>query len=747
MKKEEKNIVFILGVALLFLTGNSWWWNNSVLDIILLFLIVGTLGVVWRNIFSLIFRMKRKTFVSYLFGLLSTILLLGFISSVFVVWYTLMSIYVWFVYVISSCISLLIYLLSKKTSKKKVKQHHSFQIPEISKKAPVFFRGYAVPLMVYTILWSICLYFLIISKSTEVLFSPWQTISEYFFPFFFFATILLSFFILSKYKIKTLLFVLIAHSFLLHSYLPLSHVQPWGGDVWRHLAVEQQMADGDFEPPVLFGDSAQWREVAGADLPEALVIPQKYFYGQLWGTTLFFHYTSHIDLKTLNIWLVPFLWSLFLPLIFFYIGKTLFGSWRKGLWLSFFSLTPFSFQAVGSLSLPVSLGYLTFFFTLMLWFRYLKSGRILQRRIALLFAILMLFGYTLHFILIWLVIGISFVVRHVLLKKKKSVSIAGLGALGILSALFLPVLEFVGRTSNFPSYWNLAEQGKQMVGQFSGWYFASSIRPHDILSGNIFFNHTPDYAFSSGLFSNWRWHMLIGMILFIGLAKLGFWRILRKKSLELQVFVFLSISTIFGYLIGWFILVGDRSFIRRLDVMLAFVIIVLVLFSFEFIVKFKKNSQLFIAICLLLFISWFGMTAYASGPDMRVVSQDEYDVAQYVWDGIDMAQEKQCVLADTWILLPLEALSSQKIVGGGFPIDSQFGQKELVVLSNGIQESPSEEILRNIHSTSESGVCAIIATSKNMQTADRDILSTLTSSTPKQIGNHFIWISELKEGL
>jgi hypothetical protein len=35
-----------------------------------------------------------------------------------------------------------------------------------------------------------------------------------------------------------------------------------------------------------------------------------------------------------------------------------------------------------------------------------------------------------------------------------------------------------------------------------------------------------------------------------------------------------------------------------------------------------------------------------------------------------------CVIADTYPLLAIEALSAKRIVGGGFPIDQYFGQRE-----------------------------------------------------------------------
>ena len=87
-----------------------------------------------------------------------------------------------------------------------------------------------------------------------------------------------------------------------------------------------------------------------------------------------------------------------------------------------------------------------------------------------------------------------------------------------------------------------------------------------------------------------------------------------------------------GYAVGWFLLEGDRSFIRRFDLMFAFLILVFGLFGFYALAK-KKIFSSFgkpVLVFLFLIFAWFSSTAYASGPDMRVVSQDEYDAAKYV---------------------------------------------------------------------------------------------------------------------
>ncbi len=73
--------------------------------------------------------------------------------------------------------------------------------------------------------------------------------------------------------------------------------------------------------------------------------------------------------------------------------------------------------------------------------------------------------------------------------------------------------------------------------------------------------------------------------------------------------------------------------------------------------------------------------SYTLGPDTFTVSTNQLAAANYVW-----SQEKDnnthCVLGGTYPLLALEAVSEKEIIGGGFPIDANFGQPEREILYN-----------------------------------------------------------------
>ena len=60
----------------------------------------------------------------------------------------------------------------------------------------------------------------------------------------------------------------------------------------------------------------------------------------------------------------------------------------------------------------------------------------------------------------------------------------------------------------------------------------------------------------------------------------------RKSKMQLQwtILRYLFAVVAGGYVIGWFVLEGDRSFVRRLDAMFAFLILVFFLYGFYYLI-------------------------------------------------------------------------------------------------------------------------------------------------------------------
>jgi hypothetical protein len=740
--KKQLNIIIIL-ITLIFLLLNITNWKIGWLGWVLFFVYFLILGKWWQEILRRVFSMSKKIWLTGILSWFIVFILLGLLASVDIVFYKLTDFLIWAVYADVTVLTLFIYfwIYKKKIHNKEVKEN-------AGSKNLILFNNSIFLLITYLTVWVFGFILLLKSKSSEIMMSPWQGISEYYLPIFFVLTVLSGLFLFSKYKSKVILSIFILQSIILHLYLPLSHEMPWGGDVWRHISVENQIKAEQSILPVLIGPEAEWQEVVGVDLPKVFFSPQKYSYGHLWGTSVLLSETLQVDLLSINRWLLPIVWSLVMPLILFRIGYLLFGTKRKGLWLIWLSFLAFPFQVLGSLTLPVSLGYMLFLFSLMLWLQYLRDDNKYQKYLAILFSTLMLFSYSLAFILIWLVILISWFLKKILNEKfyiarDKIGKFIWQALLFSILAFVFPVIELVSGISYVPykiEWWNNI---KQLLGQFTGWFYASAIRPHDILSGNILFNHTPDYAFVSSIFNSWRWWIIPFSILIWSLTKFGFFKAL-KDNLSWKVMLGLVYTVFGGYIIGWFILSGDRLFTRRMDLVFSFLIIVFLTFSLQTILQKLKLKKIYLKLIVLFFViifSWFTTISYASGPDMRVISTSEYQAADYVWS----QSQEGCVLADTWFLLALEAKSAGGVVGGGFPIDYQFGQTERVKLFNKFTKNPEAEDLIKIKKLANLESCLFIQKSESFTEQNLDKINEIFEQDPKLVSGMFVWGLNLKK--
>ncbi|KKQ27294.1 MAG: hypothetical protein US42_C0011G0032 [Candidatus Magasanikbacteria bacterium GW2011_GWC2_37_14] len=750
-------------VTLFLLYFQLLFWHNlfvGLLSVICyLFIVVPYWQTIWRRVLAI----NNTQILNKVFSLFTVFNLLAIFSAIFIIYYTLTSFLIWLCFILTAIVSLLFYNLNKKKIKEPENSFESENEEIILFGKPFWF------LILYLVVFIGALFVLHSKQASGVLLSPWQEISVYFLPLFFVSLILSGIFLFSKFSLRTILWILVFQSFLLHVYLPMSHLNPWGGDVWRHVAVENKIINGGLELPVLVGESAKWREVVGVDLPEAFLIPHKYSYGYLWGTTVLLSETLSISVLNINLWLMPILWSLFTPFLFYRLGSLIFNSRRKGLWLVWLSFLPFPLQAMASFTLPVSLGFLGFLFVLILWLQYWRDHYRSQKRLAMFLSVLMIFNYSLYFILTWIFVLFGFIVNYLKHNQENSLKNKISWTVLIFASIFIiPIIELVSKISFTPENFNLWQNFKQLLGQFSGWFTASAVRPHDILSGNLIFNHTPDYAFVGNIFNVWRWWLIPAMIILWLFVGGGIYKIFKNVESKIQT-IGLLFSTVFGgYLIGWFVLDGDRLFTRRLDMVLSLLLIIFVIQGIIFLIeKISKysilNIKYFKKIILIIFViifSWFVTFTYASGPDSRVVSKDELAVANYLWNDetkthpassagrpnpplVGEGNMEHCILADTWVLLPLEAVSAKQIVGGGFPIDAQFGQPELTIMYNEMLNNPRESILKLAHEKTRSENCWFVS---GQMTEDlRHKNGELFGSQPVEIGNLFVWQEDLKK--
>jgi hypothetical protein len=539
------------------------------------------------------------------------------------------------------------------------------------------------------------------SRSGDAILTPWQTISPLYIYVFFIATFTLGLLIFSSLKTKTLLLFLILQTFLLHSYLPMSHKFIYGADGWRHIANEQRFLEGKkFLQPQLAGVSEH-----GSSIMENFQSKiGQLSYGNFWAANIMLAQIFKTDLITITKWFLPVLWSLVFPLLLFELGL-LFG-WgdKKSLFFSWLGLWPFAWHAAGSFSLPVNFGFLIWLFFLLLLLKRLtipKSGQMLLLVIAgLSFA----FGYSLFFVLF----GLAFLTGEFLLVPfRLSQRIKKIIAACVV-AFAIPGLELLAGYSQATIQVGWLGQIKQLIGNLLGVYFASGPRPHDISTGNIILNQTPAAAFVFNIFVDWRWWLVGFMLCFFGFVIYGQIKAWHQDRLAVQWMSVFSTGIFIGYIISNYFLSGSHILARRLDGVVALILISL--FSYGIFECWKKIQLLFLkngakhpqlkltfVIIAVMLLAAFTTASYSIGPDTETVSAQEYDAMQEIWIQSALYEPRHfCVLANTYPLLALEAISSKEVIGGNFPIDANFGQSELIKLYGLMQNNDALTDLQDV---------------------------------------------------
>lgn len=563
------------------------------------------------------------------------------------------------------------------------------------------------------------LYLLYKSKTGAPILTPWQTIADNYIYVFAVATLLLGFLVFSNLKSKTILFLIVLHSFLLHSYLPLTHQLFYGADGWRHLATENQIIAGNSLSAADFAISSGvflqrvgWGEIS---------------YSQFWGLSVIFSRLLSVDLIGVIIWLMPFIWSIVLPLLLFEIGRVLERSKKESLFFAWLAVLPFAWQAGGSFSLPVNLGFLIWLFALLLLYGRIKNPQPSQLVILGILGVVSVFGYALFSLLFWSAWAAAEVI---ILMRSPRVPAFWAGVVyafgALILSLLIPFLELVSRFSVWVPGQNFIASFKTLIGTLSGWYWATGPRTHDILAGNILFNQTPSYAFVNNFFVSWRWWVLaFCLAVGLGVAR-GF--IVSLKSGRphwLNNIFFLGVSI--SYIISRYFLSGENILARRLEVVLAFGLVwflVLALSDLGWgekllsapvvekitmpISRFSASGYriTFLAVVVAAF-SFAASASYSSGPDTRALSADEFMAAQYVWL-LEKENASHCVLAGTYPLLALEAISAGEIKGGGFPMHPYFSQPERISLLNSLSANPEPKILESVLNFTGADHCWVI---------------------------------------
>ncbi len=522
-------------------------------------------------------------------------------------------------------------------------------------------------------------YLLYNSQTGNTLFSPWQAIKPQYIYIFFASTLIVGLLIFSRLKTGTILLLLMVETFLLHSYLPLSHTLIYGADGWRHMANEQRFLEGkEFLQPTLANASAQHSktEVVKSKIAQLS-------YGNFWASNVILAKIFQTDLIAVTKWFLPVMWASVFPLLLFEIGL-LFGWGRENsLFIAWLGLLPFAWASAGSFTLPANFGLLIWLFFILLVLKRFVLPKKKQKLLLAVAGLSLAFGYILYFILFWLAWLVGEFLRSQIVQSvrcKKVISI-------LVAIVTIPGIELLAGYSHVDKQLSFLGQVKQLVGNFSGFYLASGPRPHDIFTGNIIFNQTPLAAFVPNFFTEWRWWLVIIMLGFFTVIIYGYIQIWRDNRVLSQWLAVLAPALFGGYIISNYFLSGSHILARRLDGVVAFFLISLFCYGLYHALS-KIRERLFGRYSMLVQCSMRGIgifilsiviaASYSLGPDTYTVNAREYGLMQEIWkQDANYHALHYCVLADTYPLLALEAISGKQIIGGNFPIDAHFGQPEL----------------------------------------------------------------------
>lgn len=683
--KELGAIVFLASFAYFLLTI----YTNLGLALVFLFLYFGLTGRWYRDYLISIFRLGRLG-TTWVVGVFLSLFVFVSLSSPWVLFFRYTAPEISVVFLLSG---LLAWYLRTYIVKKGISLENNISTESNSWQ---FMPGKVISFWVYIVVFAVATYILQNRLGDGVVNSPWQIIQEEYIYVYALATFVLCLNILSKLPSRQVLFLLILHTFLTVSYLPLTHVLIYGADSWRHMATEAQILESGRIALKDFG--------SGFNAIVNALNPGRFSYAWFWGLGVVVAKLTGGTLIEVNKWLGPLLFTIGFPVLLFAFLKSWFKEERLPLLLVWLSLIFFAFQVGGAFTLPVNTGFLFFLVLLILLTKHLDNPQPGRKWFLGLLGFFSLFGYLVYFILFFLAWGIMVLTKKSWNAGKKNVLII-VGA-GIL----IPFFELVFNYSDVSKI-NLLGQIKQLVGNFTAYYLATGPRQHDILTGNILFNQTPSYAYVGNfLLEHKPWLVAVAILVWAGVAW-GVREYFRKKESRGIGILFLGVFV--SLLIGRYFLVGEQILSRRLDLVFALGAVFFIGFTVKRIfsryqIAEKATSRL-LAI-LVVFIFSLAITAsYTLGPDTNTVSLTGYRNMEVVWDQ-EKENEKHCVIADTYPLLALEFISKKEIVGGGFPMNAYFAQLERVALWQEIKNKGylTKEELEKAKELTGAGECHIV---------------------------------------
>ncbi len=730
--KIQKNNYFLFTILNIFLIIvwyiNFQLWGNIFLNFICLIIYGYIVGLWLARILNSI-GFKRYQFI---FGILSLFFLISFLMAVPIVFYKIAP---WYIFGLVFVLNIIFSFLQKQKSILK-----SCEISLKIKYKKIF----------YIWLFLIVAGFLILiqSRTGEYIRSPWKTIPNVYIYIWLSILLILGFFVFKKISIKKFVLIFILSSLLMHCFVIFPYKTGFGGDKWRHIGAERSLMQGEVYQPTLFGEGASYVDIGPLKVPEVLIIGNKTSYSNMWGGVIFLSWLTGLDVFWIDLILGALLFSIFLPFLLLELAR-IFSKKKK--FLKIFLLSSICFYPLilyTSITIPKTFGFLLFLFILVYFFkRYLNKKENHFWWFFIFSLLLLYFNYVLYLFIFIEIIILAYLLKH----KGKKIFLPLFVVAIIFLILLFPFLDTFQSMSEF----EMSKINFQNIISSTSDFFQNIIFANPLFSKVYSFEQdgwlyaTKDINLpDSILLKVFNWNNIFGPLIWF-FAILGFVFYKKVKNNKLGwIFFWALIISFFNQMIAVYFMQGNHIFTKRLVLFISFLMILPLswgIFRFYKSKLFAKKEKM---VAIFIFLALVSTTVYISGPKFRVVTKDEHKAAQYIWQKLKDKDKPFCVLANTWPLLGLEAISNRKIVTGGFPFYFEYQQPERVQLFYNMNQGPSIKYLEKALDVTGADSCYFMTEKKWLNFNDQQgVLNRLNQimGQYKKIGQVYIWHYEPKQ--
>jgi len=471
---------------------------------------------------------------------------------------------------------------------------------------------------VFHLLLVMAAFFIWASASAGSMISPWQVLPIWYLLLTGAAAAIIFYAIFKKENSIRILLGIILFSLLIHGYL-LVYQNGFGGDRFRHLGSEERIMSGQEYQPTLQTDDIWWVKIGPISAPQALFDSSKLSYGTEWSLEVIASKISGWPVFQINRFLLPLLWSIFLPLLI-YLGALLIKSARKFALLAAQSASClYLWQYYGGQGLPASYGLLWLALIFVLILAYLKRGSRPLLGLIILSLALSYFNYSLGFISALIFFAMAWMIKN----RPRLVYFSA-----IISIALLMLADY-----------------------FSASIFSLSWRAPllAIIGSNLVYFNPFSYNFG-------EWHLVIDLLFVAAIIVLIIWSLksaIKPDSKSWQFVFWLFFIPMCAYLLSNSFFTGEHSLARRLTLFAVLPAVFIFARIIEHLAAKIKPELAAIALGAIF------MLTYYSGPMLDVsISNDDLARARQLWP-IIQADPQACVKESEPVILALEYVSAK----------------------------------------------------------------------------------------